>query len=59
MPSETIYGTHTIRDLNGMVLAVELSRSLKVRVWLAFVLIRFAVWMMGGRTEIEDEAEEE
>lgn len=53
MAANAPYGPYIVKDLHGMVVTVSLSRSLKVRIRLSILMIRFAVWIIGGQTKVE------
>ncbi|KKN74794.1 hypothetical protein LCGC14_0386870 [marine sediment metagenome] len=46
-------GTITLHDLTGLVVEVRLSYPLKARLWLMLQLLRLAMWVGGGCTEVE------
>ncbi len=49
--------TVRITSLRGVTMNITIARQLRVRVWIAIRLIRFAAWMcgMGIRVREEDE----
>lgn len=50
--------TVKITSLRGVTINVTIVRSLRIRVWLAVQLIRFAAWMCGMGVRVHETDEE-